>query len=182
MRRMTVLLSVVVAALVIASGVALAKDFQGDGKNNRLVGTNKADTIAGSGGDDNISGKGGRDRLYGDSGRDKVSGGKDRDDVFGGKGADNLFGNDDNDYINSADNRGADVVDCGPGYDSAVVDFFGESVVDSPDSDIVDFQNCEDVTTVITNPGTGTHSQDVANLQRDEVDDAVAAGLLERVN
>ncbi|MGH3087966.1 MAG: hypothetical protein ACRDSJ_11690 [Rubrobacteraceae bacterium] len=59
MRKVALLLSVAATALMIASGVAIAKNFQGDGKDNRLTGTSKNDTIAGAGGDDKIFGKGG---------------------------------------------------------------------------------------------------------------------------
>lgn len=180
MRKVALLLAVMASAMMLASGIAIAENFQGDGKDNRLVGTSNNDTIAGSGGDDNVSGKGGQDRVYGDSGADNVSGGANPDDVFGGKGADDLFGNGGDDYMNSADNRGGDVVDCGPGTDSAVIDAvdFGEAfvaVVGNNDTTV----NCEDVTTVITNPGSGTGSEDLSKLQRNEVDDAVEAGLLE---
>ncbi len=185
MRKVALLLGIMAAAMMLASGIALAKNFQGDGKDNRLTGTSNNDTIAGSGGDDKISGKGGEDRVYGNSGADNVSGGADPDDVFGGKGADDLFGNGGDDYMNSADNRGGDVVDCGPGEDSAVIDavefegppteFVPVAVVGGSDTTV----DCEDVTTVITNPGTGTGSEDLSKLQRNEVDEAVEAGLLE---
>lgn len=189
MRTATLFLSVVAALMILASGMAIAKNFQGNGKDNVLVGTRTADTISGSGGDDTISGKAGRDRLYGDSGADTVSGGAGPDDVFGGKGADDLFGNGGDDYLNSADNRGGDVLDCGPGFDSAVIDavdfppvllggISSRSLV-AAGSDIT--QNCEDVTTVITNPGTGTDSGDLGNLKRNEIDGAVKAGLLAKV-
>jgi Ca2+-binding RTX toxin-like protein len=184
MRKVALLLSVVAAALLIASGVAFAKNIQGDGKDNRLVGTSKNDTIAGSGGDDNIFGKGGRDRLYGDSGADNVSGGTDPDDVFGGKGADDLFGNGGDDYMNSADNRGGDFVDCGPGFDSAVIDAvdFGPppvflEVVEGNDTTV----NCEDVTTVLTNPGSGTDSganAPLSTMTEEEVEQAIEDGTL----
>lgn len=182
MRRTVLLLAVMALAMVAASGVALANNIQGNGKDNRLVGTNGKDTISGSGGDDSIFGKGGDDRLYGDSGRDRVSGGADPDDIFGGKGADDLFGKGGDDYMNSSDNRGGDFVDCGPGFDSAVIDAvdFGSPTdpIEGNDTAV----NCEDVTTVLTNPGSGTGSEDLGTLQRNEVDDAVEAGFLEETD
>lgn len=60
--------------LAAASGLALADSINGNGGNNRLVGTNGRDNISG-GGHDDIFGKKGRDRRFGDSGRDDVRGG-----------------------------------------------------------------------------------------------------------
>lgn len=54
MRRMVVVLAAAVLALVVTSGVALADGMQGDGGNNRLVGTNDTDNISGGGGNDDI--------------------------------------------------------------------------------------------------------------------------------
>lgn len=185
MRRTAPLFMAVAAALMLASGIAYAKSIEGDGKDNTLVGKSKNDTISGGGRNDTISGKGVQERLYGDSGSDTVSGVAGPDDVFGGKGADDLFGNGGDDYMNSADNRRGDVVDCGSGFDSAVIDAVNfEPVgaeagsfkaVGGSDTTV----NCEDVTTVLTNPGTG--SEDLANLQSSEVDDAVEAGILEEI-
>jgi Ca2+-binding RTX toxin-like protein len=182
MRRTVLLLAVMALAVVAASGVALANNIEGDGANNRLVGTNGKDTISGAGGDDSIFGRGGDDRLYGDSGRDRVSGGADPDDVFGGKGADDLFGNGADDYMNSSDNRGGDFVDCGPGFDSAVIDQVDFGTPTEPVEGNDTTVNCEDVTVVLTNPGTGTGSGDLPRLQRNEVDDAVEAGLLKETD
>lgn len=181
MRKLALLLGIMATAMMLASGIAVAKNFQGDGKDNRLVGTSNNDTIAGSGGDDNVSGKGGMDRVYGNSGADKVSGGAGPDDVFGGKGADKLFGNGGNDYINSADNRGGDAIDCGPGEDRAVIDatFIPLRLAVATGADTA--VNCEDVTIVRINPDTGTDSGDVESLKRHEVDEAIEAGILEEV-
>ncbi len=184
MRRVALLLAVAAAALMLASGVAIAKNFQGDGKDNRLVGTSNNDTIAGSGSDDNVSGKGGQDRVYGNSGADNVSGGADPDDVFGGKGADDLFGNGGDDYINSTDNRLGDDIDCGPGFDKAVIDSrLSEALGNLAIGEFSDQaqDNCEDVAFVIINPGVGTGSEDLSKLQRNEVDEAVEAGILQEV-
>jgi Ca2+-binding RTX toxin-like protein len=59
--------------------------------------------LEGRGGDDVLRGLGGNDRLVGGSGRDRL---------FGGAGNDRLLAHDSQ----------RDVVDCGPGRDTAIVD------------------------------------------------------------
>src|SRR5918994_2664519 len=81
LRRMTLLLAVVAAVLVVASGVALARDFVGTDRGERIVGTDSADTIDGNGGDDTIIGKGGPDRIRGGNGSDEQYGGPGNDGI-----------------------------------------------------------------------------------------------------
>jgi Ca2+-binding RTX toxin-like protein len=105
MRRVALLLSVVAAALILASGVALAKNFAGTNGDDRFIGTNKADKAFGAGGNDFLSGKGGRDELYAGTGRDTLRGGEG------------------NDYLNAANNGDSTDYNCGPGNnDVAVID------------------------------------------------------------
>lgn len=128
-RRAAVLAVAAVLALVTMSGVALADNMQGNGGNNRLVGTNGKDTISGGGGNDNVFGRGGQDRLLGDAGNDDVYGGKGDDRLQSGLGQDELFGQQGNDFVNVIDGQPNDFVDCGSGeFDVAGVDafFFGE--------------------------------------------------------
>ena len=87
MRRTVLLLAVMALAMVAASGVALANNIEGNGADNRLVGTNGKDTISG-GGDDDVFGRGGADRLFGDAG---------------------------DDFANAIDGQTNDRIDCGPG-------------------------------------------------------------------
>src|SRR3712207_2016658 len=70
MRRVILLLTVMTATLVVASGVALAVN---------KVGTNGPDTLRGTNGDDNLLGKGGNDTLFGLGGRDNLRGGSGKD-------------------------------------------------------------------------------------------------------
>jgi Ca2+-binding RTX toxin-like protein len=53
--------------------------IEGNGQNNRLVGTLNNDEIRGRGGDDTIFGRAGHDRLRGDKGDDTLTGGTGRD-------------------------------------------------------------------------------------------------------
>ncbi len=75
MRRLILLLTVMAAALVVGSGVALAI--------NR-VGTDGPDTLTGTNGDDTLLGKGGDDVLIALKGRDDLLAGPGKDVVFGG--------------------------------------------------------------------------------------------------
>lgn len=75
MRRFILLLTMMAATLVTASGVSLAVDE---------IGTNGPDTLKGTNGSDNLLGRGGNDALYGFDGRDNLLGGDAKDWVLGG--------------------------------------------------------------------------------------------------
>ncbi|MBA2617679.1 MAG: hypothetical protein H0U91_05850 [Rubrobacter sp.] len=136
MRRMAVVLAAVLA-LVATSGAALADGIQGNGGDNRLVGTNDTDNISGGGGDDDIFGKGDRDRLFGDAGADDIRGGNGGDRLQGGLGPDDLFGQNGNDFVNAIDGQTNDFVDCGDGeFDVAGIDVEGFG---GPEGDVEGF-------------------------------------------
>jgi hypothetical protein len=106
---------------------------------DRLAGTGKGDVIAAGAGNDRIlAGKGndlvcagpGHDRVVGDRGNDRLFGGPGNDIVFGGPGndridpgpgRDHVFAGAGNDRIVARDRR-RDVIDCGFGHDTAIVD------------------------------------------------------------
>ncbi len=102
------------AALVLASGVALAVNKVGTNGHDVLRGTDGKDNLLGLGGQDDIFGRGGSDNLVGGPGKDNVLGGDERpagggdknldggpgnDFVGGGKGSDNIVGGDGNDLL-----------------------------------------------------------------------------------
>ena len=97
------MLALIAALLVVASGVALAKDFLGTEQGERIVGTKHADRISALGGDDVVLGY---------RGPDKIRGGDDNDKQYGGRGNDIIY--------SEGDFR--DLVNCGPGTDTANVD------------------------------------------------------------
>ena len=114
MRRMALLLTVMAAALVLASGVALAV--------NKL-GTDGPDTLFSLDGTDNLSGGTGKDivvggterrnglgdkNLVGGSGNDVVLGGRSNDSISGGLGNDFVDGNPGSDNV--AGEQGTDLV------------------------------------------------------------------------
>jgi hypothetical protein len=70
------------------------------------------DRVRARDGDDCVRGNGGRDRVKGNAGHDRVAGGTGNDRLSGGPGSDKL----------KARRGGRDVVRCGKGKDTAVVD------------------------------------------------------------
>jgi Ca2+-binding RTX toxin-like protein len=107
MRRATVLLLVMLAATVMASGLALAatKRCKPDVNCN---GTMEGDKLLGSAGTDDIFGMRGDDRLLGNEESDELYGGKGRDKLFGGPNnpvgfADQLDGGPGNDALNGGE-------------------------------------------------------------------------------
>lgn len=98
----------VVAGLTVAlcalGGPAMAKQFNGSKRGDKIVGTKGADKL---------KGKGGNDALNGGKGRDKIVGGAGADRHLGGPGADVLKG---------ADNKRDKVINGGPGTDRCIID------------------------------------------------------------
>jgi Ca2+-binding RTX toxin-like protein len=121
MRRVILLLTVMAATLVLASGVALALT---------KIGTNGPDTLRGTNGNDNLLGKGGNDRLFALNGRDTLLGGLGKDWVDthpteARRGHKNLFGG-----------PGNDIVIGGWGSDNVVGEEGNDLLFDGPDRDV----------------------------------------------
>src|SRR3712207_2885025 len=99
MRRSALLLVIMALALLVASGVALAKTINCNGglcfgtkKPDSIFGTNRHDTVFARAGGDFVSGAGGADDLNGEYGNDKVLGGRGDDWVKGGRHDDMVKG------------------------------------------------------------------------------------------
>lgn len=116
--------------LALVPGAAEARRIDGTASADVLRGTRAADVIRARGGGDRVYGRGGNDRLYGQGGSDRLVGnaGNDRlyggvggDYLVGGFGVDRLYGGGGRDRIQARDGR-ADLVNCGPGPDRALVD------------------------------------------------------------
>lgn len=123
--RLTTLVSVVAvtSALLIGTAVAFAAYISGTDGPDRLVGTSEPDRISGAGGDDVILGKTDRDRLNGDSASDHIFGGQGQDRIFADTGErDVLRGGDNDDYLNTDDDRSGDLARGGAGFDVCDVD------------------------------------------------------------
>lgn len=82
---------------------------------DRLLGDDPGSGVAGR---DRLSGNAGNDLLEGGPGRDRLSGGRGRDRLFAGAGRNRLYGGRGSDRLN-ATNGSRDLVNCGPGSDSA---------------------------------------------------------------
>jgi Ca2+-binding RTX toxin-like protein len=131
MRRSALLLTSLVLAVLLASGVAWAATINCRASADRCYGTNGSDTINGSGvrdiiyGDalygttidraDIIYGNGGADKISGGAGADDVYGNDDKDVIYGNDGKDTLRGNEDDDEFFGGDED--DVIKGGAGAD-----------------------------------------------------------------
>ena len=119
MRRTGFLIGAMLTALLMVSGVALAKGWIGTPKNERHTGNERGDVF---------SARGGNDEIYGQPGGDSISGSEGDDDVYGGNGADNLNGGDGIDELSGGNNNdtidalggGWDSINCGHGSDDPV--------------------------------------------------------------
>jgi Ca2+-binding RTX toxin-like protein len=132
MRRgqgVVVALAVILGISLVAGGIAVLAHsggstrvhvFIGNNKPNRLIGTPARDVIKGLRAGDTMKGRGGSDLLKGARGPDTLDGGKGYDRIHGGRG---------NDHINARDGH-LDLVDCGPGQDTAIVDRSEDGVFD----------------------------------------------------
>ncbi len=101
MRRTSLMLTVMVAAILLAGGVAFAAFIEGTAGDDTIRGTDDSDaisalagndTVFGYGGPDAIKGEEGRDDLFGGDGPDRVDGGTWSDEIVGGPGNDPLYG------------------------------------------------------------------------------------------
>jgi Ca2+-binding RTX toxin-like protein len=155
-RRALLLLVTMGAAIIAASGVALAlsctadaSSCEGTPKNNRIHGTDSSDQIFGQGGSDIIYGNGGGDNIWGDwhqvvdpgePGSDTIYGGRGPDRLQGDERTDTLNGGPGNDRIEAKDGE-SDIIDCGRGTED--IAFFDKRGVD-------EVSNCE-----VRNPPVG---------------------------
>jgi Ca2+-binding RTX toxin-like protein len=168
MRRTVLLLTVLLAMLVLASGVAIAATLRGTAGNDQITGTTLNDTIYGLGGNDTLLGS---SLSYDASGNDTIYGGLGDDGISGRMGADSIAGESGNDYLADgpikdvskdrlsggygndtivSDNypRTNDVISCGSGFDQVTAD--------SADT-FLDRSNCEWVK--IHNPTSTTDTE-----------------------
>lgn len=115
-RRALFVAGLLVAALVVASGVAWAASIScPNWTGDQYVGTDNKDTMTGGmfGCNDEMRAKGGADEVRGRGGADTLSGGPDADDLTGGRGQDILTGGEGPDALKggSADDKYSFVID-----------------------------------------------------------------------
>jgi Ca2+-binding RTX toxin-like protein len=109
--------TVLEAARTAIIGVDSAKDFQGGGGHDVMIGLETADIMAGKGGNDTLNGGGGNDTLDGGAGDDVVNGGNGNDVLLGGTGADTLAGGAGNDTLNGGIGNDTYLFTRGSGHD-----------------------------------------------------------------
>jgi Ca2+-binding RTX toxin-like protein len=89
------------------------------GGHDTLYGGDGNDLLYGADGNDRIYGGKGNDQLYGHAGNDTLYGGDGNDLLRGGNGRDRLYGGSGNDSLDGGRDGTQDVLDGGPGTDSA---------------------------------------------------------------
>jgi Ca2+-binding RTX toxin-like protein len=146
MSRIRLLALLAASLMVLAFATSAMAAGGGSPGDDNLNGSGRADTMQLRGGDDVAKGGAGDDRMFGGAGDDRLNGGVGDDRMNGGagddvltddRGTDRFSGGAGDDRINARDRSGRDdardVVDCGAGDDTAIVD----------DNDLV--RNCEHV-------------------------------------
>ncbi|MDQ3589051.1 MAG: hypothetical protein M3392_02220 [Actinomycetota bacterium] len=116
--RAVLLITAMTAALMVASGVALAATIDCANVGNQCVGTNYNDTMTGTAGFDDMRGRGGGDTILAYGGADKLLGGKGNDpDVSAGPGNDSVEGQEGDDFLSGGNGNDIYVFRAGWGAD-----------------------------------------------------------------
>ncbi|KAA9013035.1 hypothetical protein F4U94_17195 [Sphingobium limneticum] len=119
---------------------------EGNGLDNRIIGSAGTDILYGHDGDDQIQGEGGDDIIYGGAGDDRLQGGDGNDQLYGGDGNDILTGGAGDDYLDGG--AGNDTLEGGTGNDvltgGAGSDLFNFRTLDQASSTLItDFSSVE---------------------------------------
>jgi Ca2+-binding RTX toxin-like protein len=134
--------------------------MNGGADGDYIEGGTRADILRGQDGDE-CSGPLTFNSMYGDEGNDELYGGNGEDCMEGEEGTDEHYGGDNNDGINAVNGDTAgthDLVDCGAGFDSAVV---------SEPEDIVrgNCENVYDVSQLTVAGASGTSDEDQQQIR-----------------
>jgi Ca2+-binding RTX toxin-like protein len=159
MKKITLLLTALMAALLLSSGMAVAATISCK-VGVDCFGTKRVDTLKGTAGQDHIHARGGGDTVKGFAKHDEVYGQLGADRLFGGPGSDYLIGGAGNDALGGG--RGDDWYLYGDGWgkdtltDEALADaqiFFSGAVEGAPATEnlIVDLRS-----------GTGPEAKDAS--------------------
>jgi hypothetical protein len=142
----------------------------GNDRRNVFGGGEGDDVLTGGGSDDQLHGGPGNDRVFGEDGQDIVAGGDGDDYIVGGPGVDRYYGEDVEACIPSSCASGQDrieardgnreMINCGPGTDSAQVDP-NEVIYDSVDLS----DQCESVDGLAPAPGGGGSAFSVTSVR-----------------
>jgi len=105
----------------VVNGTPYPDIIRGFAGNDRIFAGAGNDHIEGNGGNDTISAGPGNNAVFGGPGNDTITAGNGRDLLEGGPGRDTIKAGGGNDRIEARDGY-RDVIDCGPGNDTAEVD------------------------------------------------------------
>jgi len=153
---MILLVTTIGVAMLLASGVALAATIEGTPEDDHLIGTPNTDFIYGRGGNDLIEARAARDVVFGGRAHDDIYGEERGDQLFGQEGNDYLVGNGGedehfgfggDDVIVSGNDKQADEVRCGTGFDVAYVSGPDHSVLtnDHQCEEVITFKSFDEI-------------------------------------
>jgi len=113
--KVKLLVLAVVGMLAVAAAASAARL-------DVIYGTAGADALAGTTGADVIYARAGGDTVRGRAGNDVLYGGAGNDVMWPGSGVDVQYGGTGNDVLHAlANDNQPDILDCGPGFDTAIV-------------------------------------------------------------
>ena len=113
--KVKLLVLAVVGMLAVAAAASAARL-------DVIYGTAGADTLTGTTGADVIYARAGGDTVRGRAGNDVLYGGAGNDVMWPGSGVDVQYGGTGNDVLHAlANDNQPDILDCGPGFDTAIV-------------------------------------------------------------
>jgi Ca2+-binding RTX toxin-like protein len=147
--RALLLSSMVLVAVVLASGVALAKVIECRGTTS-CFGTSRADTMTGTRADNQMFGEAGSDTMVGKGGADYIRGDQGADTISGNRAGEQFLWGGGFDAGGNYDDRSDDVVDGARGADS-IVGGFAKRGVDS----LYGGRGDDTINTAQRNSGTG---------------------------
>ncbi len=112
-KKTILLMTSMVSAVLVASGVAWAANIQGTGGDDTLIGTPSRDVLIPYDGNDTVYGGKGNDDIRHSFGNDTIKGGPGNDTLRGGRGNDVIYGGPGKDLIDCAylETRASDVAD-----------------------------------------------------------------------
>jgi Ca2+-binding RTX toxin-like protein len=129
--KLLLLGAVGVLAVATAASAARLDVIHGTPGPDTLSGTPGNDLIYAAGGNDSVRAHDGQDVVYGGAGDDVIRGGPGNDVLYGGAGADVMwpgagvdvqYGGRGSDVLHAlANDNQPDILDCGPGFDTAIV-------------------------------------------------------------
>lgn len=146
---MVVVITLSLMPLFVSPYQSFAQNYQCNGLDATIVGTEDNDKIRGTPDDDVIVGLGGNDDIKGKGGNDTICGGEGNDKLHGNKGNDILIGG-----------PGYDKIHGGQGFDTCDGVYFDD------DDDDKKVKHCEDLYTEHSNENPGNMTEQIEVLKK----------------